>query len=306
VSIPAAQSYEVGFVTSKDGTKISYRQLGTGPGLILVPGGMQAAQNFMKLGAALADSFTVSILNRRGRSPSGTYGEDHDIGKEVDDLDALVQKTGAQNLFGLSAGGLVLLQAALGLPATIRIALYEPPLVLAGDPRPLAWLPRYERELARGNLAGAMVAVMKGTADRGDLFTALPLFLLVPLMRLAIRTQGKDVEASDVPLDTLIRSIHFDLRNIGEMAGRLETFRALDAEVLLLGGTRSAPYLTATLDALSGILPHSRRVILPGLGHIAADDVGQPEHVAKELRLFFAASSPAPHGNSTETPARPL
>jgi pimeloyl-ACP methyl ester carboxylesterase len=207
--------------------------MGNGPGLILVPGGMQAAQNFMKLGAALADSFTVSILNRRGRSPSGPYGEDHSIQKEVDDLAALLQETGARNAFGLSAGGLILLQATLKLPALRRIALNEPGLVLAGDQRPMAWAPRYEEQLARENLAGAMVAIMKGTRDRRDLFTALPGFLLVPLMRLAIGTYGKNAKSEDVPLGGLIRSIHVDLHNVAEMAGTLEAFGAINTEVLL-------------------------------------------------------------------------
>ena len=48
-------------MTSRDGTTIGYRQLGHGPGVIAVHGGMQAAQNLMKLALALADSFTVYL-----------------------------------------------------------------------------------------------------------------------------------------------------------------------------------------------------------------------------------------------------
>jgi Bacteriocin-protection, YdeI or OmpD-Associated len=97
----AAATFQTGFVTSKDGARISYRQMGSGPALILVPGGMQAAQNFMKLGTSLSDTFTVSILNRRGRSLSGPYDKDHSIQREVEDLDALLRKTGAQNVVKL-------------------------------------------------------------------------------------------------------------------------------------------------------------------------------------------------------------
>ncbi len=52
-------AYQTGSVTSRDGTTIGYRQLGRGPGVIAVHGGMQAAQNLMKLARALADSFTI-------------------------------------------------------------------------------------------------------------------------------------------------------------------------------------------------------------------------------------------------------
>ena len=55
-------------MTSRDGTIIGYRQLGRGPGVIAVHGGMQAAQNLMKLAGALADSFTVYLPDRRGRA----------------------------------------------------------------------------------------------------------------------------------------------------------------------------------------------------------------------------------------------
>jgi pimeloyl-ACP methyl ester carboxylesterase len=287
VNVKVPQAYKTCYVTSRDGTKISYRQMGEGPPLVLVPGGMQAAQNFMELGSALTDSFTVSILNRRGRGCSGPYADNHCIEREVDDVEALVNETGASDIFGLSAGGLITLQAALKLPALRRIALYEPPLVLEGDPRPLKWAPRYEAYLGKGNLAGAMAEVMKGTADRGDWFTALPRFVLVPFLRLAMRLQAKRQAAEEASLESLIRSVHFDLRNVAEMAGSLEAFRDVNAEVLLLGGTRSARYLRSALDALNSVLPRSRRAALPGLGHIAADNVGQPERVAKELRAFF-------------------
>jgi hypothetical protein len=46
--------------------------------------------------------------------------------------------------------------------------------------------------------------------------------------------------------------------------------------------------LTATLDGLSAVLPHARRVTLPGIGHTAADNSGKPELVATQLRASFS------------------
>ena len=51
-------AYTIGSVTSRDGTTIGYRQMGRGPGLILLHGAMQAAQNFMRLATALSSSFS--------------------------------------------------------------------------------------------------------------------------------------------------------------------------------------------------------------------------------------------------------
>src|SRR2546423_13716351 len=108
--------YPPGPVTSADGTAIGYRQLGRGPGLVLVHGAMQASQTFMKLAQELADAFTVYVLDRRGRGLSGPYRHPHTIERDCEDLDAVLNKTGARDVFGLSAGALISLQATLTFP----------------------------------------------------------------------------------------------------------------------------------------------------------------------------------------------
>jgi pimeloyl-ACP methyl ester carboxylesterase len=278
-------SYTTGAVASEDGTTIGYRQLGHGPGVVLVHGGMQAAQNFMKLAAALSDAFTVYVPNRRGRGSSGPHGDDYSLAKECEDLHAVVSGTGARNVFGLSSGAIVVLQAALTLPSIQRIAIYEPPLSVGGS-TPTAWVPRLDREIDQGKLASAMVTVIKGTQDSTRV-GALPRFILVPLMKLAISAEARSAKDDDVPLKALIPTMRFDPRLVAETADTLEKFKALRAEVLLLGGSRSAAYLRTALDALRAVLPHAERVEFPGLDHLAADNHGKPERVAQELRRFF-------------------
>lgn len=273
-------------VLSSDGTTIGYRQTGRGPGLILVHGAMQSSRNFTKLAAALSDAFTVYVPDRRGRGLSGPFGENYGIEKEVQDLAALVAATGANNIFGLSSGALITLQTALHVPSLHKIALYEPPLAIEGAPvSPMQWPPRYEAAMARGDLAAAMVETMKGTADR-EFFTSLPRFILIPLMRQAIKKSAKE-SVPENSLATRIRTVHFDCVVAEQMAGTIESFRNLPQEVLLIGGTKSAPYLPIALAALYEVLPNVSRTELPGLGHLAADDSGHPDQVAKELKRFF-------------------
>src|SRR5438067_5501090 len=76
--------YTTDSVTS-DGATIGYRQIGSGPGLILLHGGMQASQHYMRLAAALADAFTVYVPDRRGRGLSGPHGDQYSIAKECED-----------------------------------------------------------------------------------------------------------------------------------------------------------------------------------------------------------------------------
>ncbi len=53
------KEYTKDSVISKDGTTIGYRQMGSGPGLILLHGGINASQHMMKLGTLLSDEYTV-------------------------------------------------------------------------------------------------------------------------------------------------------------------------------------------------------------------------------------------------------
>jgi pimeloyl-ACP methyl ester carboxylesterase len=278
-------AYSTGTVVSADGTTIGYRRLGAGPGVILVHGAMQAAQNFMALAAALADGFTVYVPDRRGRGLSGPHGERYGLDREAEDIQALVAATGTEYLFGLSAGAIVALHATLTTPAIRRAALYEPPLPVPGA-TPDAWAPRYRREVADGKLAAAMVTVMKGTAD-GAIVAVVPRWMLVPLMAQAIAAQARVVRGDEVPLRALIPTVGYDTQLVAEARGNLERYRALQAEVLLLGGSRSRGYLKAALAALGAILPRAERVELPGVGHLAADNDGQPARVGRELRRFF-------------------
>src|SRR5215467_10066128 len=91
----APETYTVGYVTSRDGTTIGYRQLGHGPGVVLLHGANESAQSHMRLAELLADAFTLYLPDRRGRGLSGLFGTDYSMQKEIEDLDALLTKTGA-------------------------------------------------------------------------------------------------------------------------------------------------------------------------------------------------------------------
>ena len=275
------KTYITGSVTSSDGTIIGYRQFGHGPGLILVHGGMMASQNFTKLASALADNFTVYVPDRRGRGLSGPYGDDYSIQKEVEDMQALVQRTRARNVFGLSAGAIVVLQSTLAIPSIDKIAVYEPPFF-----SDTAWVSRLDRELAEDKLAAAMITVVKGTEDLSSL-NWLPRFIAEPFMALAINAEAAEVKGDDVSLKELIPTMHYDPRLVDATRVNLERYGAINTRVLLLGGSQSPTYLRVGLDTLSTILPRVTRIELTGVGHLAADNEGKPEVVARELMHFL-------------------
>jgi pimeloyl-ACP methyl ester carboxylesterase len=289
----AGEPYTTGSITSHDGTSISYRQLGHGPGVVMLHGAMETAQSHMQLAAALADAFTVYLPDRRGHGVSGPYGAGYSIQKEVEDLDALLSKAGAHAVFGVSAGGLICLQAALTLPAIHKVALYEPALNVNGSVS-TAFLTRYDREMAQGKVAAALVTGMIGAQMGPPIFNAMPRWLLESLTSMAMAQEEKKAKAGDVTMRMLAPTLHYDFQLVAEMAETLESFRAVRAEVLLLGGSKSPAYLKIALDALEKVLPHVQRIEFPGLNHGGSSDAsstnrgGKPEEVAHALRRFFA------------------
>jgi pimeloyl-ACP methyl ester carboxylesterase len=281
-----------GSITSKDGTTIGYRQLGSGPGIILLHGAVSSSQLLMKVGTTLSDAFTVYIPDRRGRGLSGPFCDNYDMQREVEDLDALLKKTDAHNVFGHSAGALISLHAALVLPSIYKTALYEPPLDIDNSILMLeSFVPRFDQEIAEGKMAEAMVTFVKNFARyfdfRAFLLSLLPRFLLVGMFMRFLHNEAKIVKGDDVPFRELLPTFHFDHKLVVEAKGALEKWKAVRAEVLLLGGSKSPSSLKHPLDALSNTLPHVKRVELPGLGHAAPINSGKPERVAQELRRFF-------------------
>ena len=278
-----------GAVISKDGTTIGYRQLGRGPGLVVLHGAMESAQSHMQLAEALADAYTVYLPDRRGRGLSGPYRGSYSVREDVDDMDALLKKTGAQYVFGVSSGAIIWLEAALTLPAIHKAAIFEPPLTVNGSTA-TAWLARFDREIAQGKVAAAMITGMKGAQMGPPLLNLMPRWLLERLTTTMMASEEKKAGGDDVTMRMLAPTLHYDFQLVIEMTGALERFRTLPADVLLLGGSKSPAYLRAALDALEKLLPHETRVEFPGLGHEASgntDRRGQPERVAQELRRFF-------------------
>ncbi len=278
----------LGKVHSADGTAIGYQRVGTGPAVVLLHGAGQSSANLMRLARALSGAFTVYVPDRRGRGRSGPYGEFHGLSTEVEDLGALLDACGASRVFGLSSGAVVAIEAALVRPDISKLALYEPPLtfdgVVHGD-----WAPQYQRQLAAGKPGAALVTVLKATADRTSPIRWIPRRPLGAALDFAIKRMANRPSPDGVmsPRE-LISTVPYDAQTVNGAAGALERFGALSCEILLLGGSRSARNLTASLDGLSRVLPDARRVVLHGTGHTAPDNSQKPDRVAAELHLFFS------------------
>ena len=284
-----------GSIVSADGTRIGYLQTGHGPAVVLLHGSMQSSRSHLQMAAALADEFTVYLPDRRGRGMSGSHPADYNIQTEVEDLRAVMAAAGADMVFGVSASGLVALAAARIDAAIRKVAVYEPALLPAGT-RHTRWLPRFDREMAAGKVSAALITSMIGLELAPPAMKVMPRWLLEALTTMVLRGEDKKAAPDTVTMRSLAPTLHYEGVLLNEMAGKLQTFADLSAEVLLLGGSKGLGFLRPALDGLAETLPNSRRVEFAGLDHGGSADVskanpkGNPELVAAELRSFFASN----------------
>jgi pimeloyl-ACP methyl ester carboxylesterase len=280
-------SYRTGSVLSADGTAVTHRVYGdSGTPIVLVHGGMQAAQNFRRLAEMLSSRYTVYIPDRRGRRPDVPAGEDYGLAREGEDLDALLRAVEARRVFGLSSGAIIALYTAIQFAGVDKLALYEPPLTI-DKANPATWSARFEPAIATSGPAAAMAVVLKGTGGRSPLML-LPNWALTPLLRRGLERDAKEHSPDNIALADLVTTMRLDLIVQRDATALVNPGIAeLRSELLLLGGEKSARPLGLGLDAISRRLPNAKRVELTGAGHVAADNRGVPEKVARLLEDFF-------------------
>ncbi|MFP3988737.1 alpha/beta hydrolase [Streptomyces sp. E11-3] len=124
-------------VFSSDGTAIAYEQQGSGPTVVLVGGAFMTRAESAELAGLLAERFTVITYDRRGRGDSGDSAA-YDVQREVEDLDAVIERVGGEAMvFGMSSGAVLALEAVARGSAVSHLALYEPPFIVDSTRPPL-------------------------------------------------------------------------------------------------------------------------------------------------------------------------
>jgi len=241
-------------VISKDGTRIAYERLGSGPAVVLIDGAMcsRAFGPMPKIAALLKDHFTVYLYDRRGRGESGDT-QPYSKAREVEDIDALVQAAGgAAFAVGLSSGAALALEAAAsGLPLR-KLAVYEPPFVAADS---IAQQPDHLAKLKALVAAGERGAAVKYFM-RDMVNVPAPFVLMMQLMRGAWRKL--QAVAHTLPYDAAI------MENWHVPAARLAGVRT--ATLAMYGG-KTDMRLKRGVEELVKVLPNVRRQILPGQTH---------------------------------------
>ena len=288
----ATQDSTTTTVESADGTAIGFRRygVGKGPAIVILHGTMSSAYNHHELALGLADQFEVIVPDRRGRGTSGPTGERYRLAREVEDVDAVLQTTGATRLLGVSSGAIIALESGRALRQVDRIAAFEPPL-FRDRGRPRAVLERYDREIARGDLAAALITGMKGAEMGPAFFRTLPRWLSERLTASYMAKEVRDGTNGYLPMAMLAPLLSNDFRLVVEVGGDVTRYSTIKAEVLLMFGSKTPQFLKDAVADVHAALPAAAVVELPGLDHAAAwnhDRGGDPQALVPALREFFA------------------
>jgi dihydrofolate reductase len=256
-------------VRSADGTTIAFDRLGEGPPVVLVCGGSVDRSDDAPVADRLASSFTVFNYDRRGRGDSGDT-QPYAIEREVEDAGAVIEAAGGTaNLWGSSSGAaLALICAEQGVPIS-KLALWEPPYIPEGVPRPPAdQVEQYETMVAEDRRGDAVEYFMSKVVGMPPEFVA------------GARSQpwwGKT--------EALAHTLAYDARIMGDYSLPIERAASVKVPTAVFAGGADMPWMRDTAAALADALPNGEVRFLDGQGH----DV-DPAVLAPALEEFFRSA----------------
>jgi pimeloyl-ACP methyl ester carboxylesterase len=251
---------------SRDGTRIAYERVGSGPPVILVDGALcsRAFGPSRKIAELLARHFTVYLYDRRGRGESGDTPP-YAKAREVEDIEALSDAAGGSVFaVGLSSGAALALEAGASSARIKKLAVYEPPYMVDN--------PRFAEIDHEGNLRGLVAAGQRGAAVKYFMRMVgvpAPFIFLMQLMRGLWRK-----------LKAVAHTLPYDMAIMGDWQIPSARFANLGMPTLAMYGGKTETRLKRPIEELGKILPNVRQQVLPGQTHNVNAGVLVPALVA--------------------------
>ena len=234
---------------------------------------------------------------------------------DLEDLATLMRHTGVTSLLGISGGALLVLAAllpnpVLAMPPISKAIIFDPPLPLPAslaDPKgiDISGITRYEREMADGDVAGALVTAMK-TVRMGPKWLAhVPRWIIRSLTKMIMNAEAKEqakkktdglVDEGAVTMEALAPVLRYDFALCEAMVGEPERWADVGMmegrEILLLGGELSMGYTKEALRALEGVMVGEgkavKRVEVKGVGHELLENKARNGKVEKGVGIIEA------------------
>lgn len=261
-------------VQSVDGTRIAVYISGEGRPLVVVHGTTSDHTTWRLVLPFLEPHVEVHAVDRRGRGHSGD-SEDYDLGKECEDLAAVVEAAAAASgspvdLLGHSYGGNIAFRTASRTANIHKLVLYE------GWPAP-----NVAHRLVRPSLLAHLEMLLADDRPEEMLVTFYRDIVLMSDEELTTLQASPTWPARVAAAGTVPR----ELRAFGEHAFDPATAARIDVPVLLLVGENSPDEIKADPEIVAAALPDAGVRVLAGQAHMA--HLTAPETFADEVWSFL-------------------
>lgn len=280
-------------ITTSDGRKLTYRQIGHGPVLVCHPGGPGFSSNYFGDLAGMWEDFTLVLLNPRGSGGSDRPADSraYQIDDYVSDLEELRRHLGLERmlLLGHSHGGVVTQAYAAKHPGRVRKLVLASTLARFGDMHDAAMRAGMELRSTQPwyeDAAAALEAEQSADADTDERMTEL-VFRELPLYFArfgpvesgyleTLKTEAVNADALRLFNKEIFET--FDLRPL---------HKEINAPTLVITGSEDFICGPVCADEIAAGIAGSKQVSLGDAGHFIF--VEQPEAFRSEVGDFLGS-----------------
>jgi pimeloyl-ACP methyl ester carboxylesterase len=252
------------------GQRVAYREMGTGPPLVLLHGWPLDSREFSRQLDGLSDEFRVVAWDAPG---AGASSDPPETARLVDWADWLAEfieilELAPAHVAGLSFGGGLALELFRQHPAVVRSLILISAYAGWGGSLPVEEVQR-RVELTRHN-------------------TALPPAQWAPALIDTLLPEGSSADLAD-ELATMIADFHPTATTTAieafAEADLRDTLAEIDIPTLLLYSELDERSPREVWEPIHAGITHSRLVVVPGVGHMI--DMQAPERCNAEIRAFL-------------------
>jgi len=246
-------------ISTINGVRIFWEQRGdSGPPLVLVHGSWGDHHNWDAVVPALARTFRVFTLDRRGHSQSERLAGQGRIEEDVADLAALItaNNLAPAHVAGNSGGAVVVLKLAAARPELFASAIaHEPPMVGMIQDHPS--VPHVRERL------GAVVARLQAGDAEAGARQFVETVALGPGMWDQLPPAVRDTFVFNAP--TFLDEMN-EPENV--MAVDLGGLAAFAQPLLITRGDQSPPFFGVVADRIAAAVPRVQQYTFHGAGHV--------------------------------------
>jgi pimeloyl-ACP methyl ester carboxylesterase len=264
------------YVTTTDGVSIGGAVHGQGPPLVFLQGAVGDGDiDWNRVMDHLTGRFTCHLPSQRGRGLSGDH-PDLSPARQADDIltyiDSIGEPTG---LVGWSGGANSALAVAAQSDAVTAVAPFEPVILSVVDEQVQVAL-------------GVAIARTGELAAEGRSTAAVRAFLGWPFYdeEIAVAEAAGYVEAAGRYVPNLLSLLQQVMEYEGPTAADPAVLGAISAPVVVLLGSDTKPFFTASARHVVDHVRNGRIHEIPGVGHAAP--LTHPEALAEALLELFA------------------